>query len=128
MTENRSISIHPANLGLRFILEMLALFAMGWWGYALCNCEMRYVWAVGVPLAAALVWGIFAVPGDPSRSGKTVVKTPGWMRLILELSVFGFGVFAFYDRGYPYIALIFSVLVLLHYLLSRDRMKWLLKQ
>ncbi len=128
MIKKRNISNHPLNLGLRFLLEMLALFAMGWWGYAQCNCEMRYVWAIGIPLAAAVLWGIFAVPGDPSRSGKTVIKTPGWIRLILELSFFGFGVFAFYDTGQKTIGWIFGSLILLHYVLSLKRLKWLLKQ
>ncbi|MEJ2595909.1 MAG: YrdB family protein [bacterium] len=128
MNKNNTVSNHPVNLGLRFMLELLALFAMGWWGYALCHCVMRYVWAVVLPLAAATVWGIFAVPGDPSRSGKTVIKTPGWIRLILEFSFFGFSVYALYDIGQPVFAWIFGGVILLHYVFSIHRINWLFRQ
>ena len=119
---------HPLNLGLRFILEMTALFAIGWWGWTMHEGWTKYLLAVGLPILIALVWGTFAVPGDPSRSGKTVVVTPGWIRLILELVIFGFGALAFYMSGHAVISFIFLGCVFLHYLLSLDRLRWLIRQ
>lgn len=85
---------HPLNLGLRFILEMTALFSLALWGWTQHEGWLRYLLAVGLPILFALIWGVFAVPNDPSRSGKTVVVTSGWIRLIIELTLFGSGVWA----------------------------------
>ena len=81
-----------------------------------------------IPLLLAFVWGVFAVSGDPSRSGKTVVKTPGIIRLFLEFSIFTIGAFAIFKSGYSIFSYIFSGVVILHYLLSYDRIVWLIKQ
>jgi Protein of unknown function (DUF2568) len=51
-------ALKGANLALRFVLELAALAAVGWWG-----------WDVGGPLLAlaavagvAVVWGLFVAP------------------------------------------------------------------
>ena len=119
---------HPLNLGLRFILEMIALFALAYWGWAQHSGWLRYILTVGLPIAFAVVWGVFAVPNDPSRSGKTVVKTRGWARLFLELGLFCCASLALYDSGFILISFGYSALVIVHYLLSIDRVRWLFKQ
>lgn len=119
---------HPLNLGLRFILEMTAIFAVAYWGWSQHEGWTKFVLAFGLPILFALIWGIFAVPNDPSRSGKTVVITPGWLRLIIELVIFGIGTWAFYNSGFHLIAWAFLGFVCLHYLLWIERIKWLLKQ
>ncbi len=58
--------MNPANLGLRFVLELSALTAVGFWGWARLEGLPRWLHAVGVPLALAAAWGVFNVPGDPS--------------------------------------------------------------
>lgn len=70
------------NLALRFVLEMVSLMAMVIWGLGKGDGLSRYVLGIGVPLVAAVHWGVFAVEGDPSRSGQTVIPTPGMMRLL----------------------------------------------
>ena len=119
---------HPFNLGLRFILEMMALFSIAFWGWSQHSGWLKYSLAAGLPIIMALIWGIFAVPNDPSRSGKTVVPTPGWIRFILELVIFGIAVWAFYTNGYPYVGLLFMAFVILHYAFSIGRIKWLFGQ
>jgi hypothetical protein len=119
---------HPVNLGLRFILEILALFAFGIWGWKQADGWLSIVLAILLPLVAATIWGVFAVPDDPGRSGKTVVPTAGWVRLILELGFFGSAVWAFYDCGYHTIATIFGAVVVIHYFLSYDRVLLILKK
>ena len=84
---------HPANLVIRFILEMMALFAMGYWGWQQREDLVRYLLAVLVPLVAASLWGLFAVPGDASRSGSAPVAVSGAVRLVVEVAFFTFGVF-----------------------------------
>ena len=119
---------HPFNLALRFILEMVALASVAIWGWTQHQGLLRYALVIGLPLTFALIWGIFAVPGDPSRSGKTVIKTKGLIRLILELVLFGLAVLAFYTSELETYAFVFGILILLHYLISYDRMAWLIRQ
>ncbi len=119
---------NPLNLAFRFLLEIAAFVAMAYWGWLQHDGVWRVVFAAGAPLLAAVVWGTFAVPDDPSRSGKAPVPVPGIVRLLLELAIFGFAVWALYDAGQTTIALIYGLLVLFHYLVSYDRIAWLLRQ
>ncbi len=72
---------HSLNLALRFLLELAALGAMGYWGWTQHEGPVRWRWAIGLPLVAAVLWGTFAVPNDPSRSGQAPVPIPGILRL-----------------------------------------------
>jgi hypothetical protein len=118
---------NPANLALRFILELAVLFALGYWGWTQHAGIWRFVWSIGLVGLAAIVWGTFAVPDDPSRSGNAPVPVPGFLRLIIEMVIFAAGVWAFYAAGLPLIALVFGILTLIHYAISYDRLIWLLK-
>jgi hypothetical protein len=122
------VGSHPANLLLRLCLELAALGAYGWWGYRTGTGLWRWVLMIALPCAAALLWVTFAVSDDPSRSGKTVVETPGWARLLLELAFFGGAVVALYHGGATTSALATGAIVILHYGLSYDRVAWLLKR
>lgn len=122
------MSSHPLNLMFRFFLEVAALIVSGIWAWHLSDTVFSYLLAVAVPIFMAIVWGVFAVPNDPSRSGKTIVKTPGLVRLILELAFFGFSSWAMLSLGWELASWTFATGVLLHYLLSFDRIQWLLKQ
>jgi hypothetical protein len=119
---------HPFNLAIRFILEVVVLLSMGYWGWKYGNGWMRYVLAIGIPVILAVIWATFNVPGDPSRSGEAPVVTPGSIRLVLELAFFAGAAWALRDLGYIKLSLAFSVVVILHYLASWDRIAWLLSQ
>jgi hypothetical protein len=119
---------HPINLGLRFLLELVALITAGMWGWNQGNDFLRYVYAAGFPILLAAMWGAFNVLNDPSRSGKAPVQVAGWIRLILELAFFSFACWALYDMKYQTIYQVFGAIVLIHYILSYDRIIWLLKQ
>ena len=116
------------NRALRFLMEVAAIVTFGIWGYALTGSGLRIVWAILMPLLFAALWGIFAVKDDPSRSGKTVVNTPGIVRLILELTLFGTAVWMLFDLGYSTLEWILAGAVILHYISSLDRIGWLLKK
>jgi hypothetical protein len=121
-------STHPINLALRFLLELIAIITYGYWGYSLLEAGTRILLAILFPILFAVLWGVFAVRDDPSRSGKTVVQTPGIIRLLLELGLFGVAAWMLLDLDHTLIALIFGVAVVVHYFLSFDRIAWLLKQ
>ena len=118
---------HPANLAIRFFLELMALVAMGFWGWRQGGGMTRYVLAALVPLAAAALWGIFAVPGDPSRSGSPLVAVPGALRLGLEAAFFAFAVWALYRLGNISLARTTAAALAVHYAVSYDRLAWLIR-
>ena len=119
---------HPLNLAVRFVLELSALFIFGLWGWRQGGGGWRMVTALAVPLIAAALWGIFAVPGDPSRSGSAHVPVPGLLRLALEIGFFASATLALYDLGYTVLTAIFGTAIVVHYLLSYDRVRWLISQ
>lgn len=114
------MSQHPLTLGLRFLLEMAALVAMAYWGWTQHGGLVRFVWMIGLPLGAAIVWGTFISPKAP-------LTLPGMIQLALELIVFGTGVWAFWSAGQTRVALVFAALVVIHYALAYDRVVWLLR-
>jgi hypothetical protein len=119
---------HPLNLALRFALELVALFSMGYWGWTQHEGVFRFLWMIGLPLVAAIVWGTFTVPNDPSRSGKAPIPVPGILRLFLEFVIFMLGMWCLFSAGQQTFGGIFVIVVLLHYLVSYDRINWLLKR
>jgi hypothetical protein len=101
---------------------------MGWWGYDTGDGVSSYALMMGVPLAAVVIWGVFAVPGDPSRGGQGLVPVSGWIRLAIEAAVFGFGVWALHDLNQNGWAIALGSATALHYAISWDRIRWLIRQ
>ena len=118
---------HPLNLAVRFLLELAALIAMGYWGWTQHDGWWRWLWVIGLPLVAAALWGTFAVPNDPSRSGQAPVPTPGAIRLILELSFFALGTILLIASQRPSAGIALAIITLIHYAISYDRILWLFK-
>jgi hypothetical protein len=114
---------NPINLALRFLLELFGLFALGYWGWTQHSGLPRILWTLGLPLLAAFLWGTFRVPNDP---GKAPVAVTGWVRLLLEIVYFGGSVYLLYLAGQPGWALAFGLVTLLHYIISYDRLAWML--
>ena len=122
------MSQNPINLAVRFILELAALAALAYWGWTQHTGVLRYLLTVGLPVLGAVLWGVFAVPGDRSRSGDAPVPVPGILRLLLELLLFGFAAWCLYNAGLVLLANIFGIVVLVHYIISYDRIIWLLRK
>ncbi len=116
---------NPINLALRFLLELAALYSIGYWGWNRDGGIVRYLLAFGLPILAAFVWGTFRVPGD---GGAPRVRVPGVVRLLIEAVFFGFATWGLWDAGAITAAWILGGLTLFHYLISYDRLAWLLKQ
>ena len=116
------------NLGLRFLLELAALIGLGAMAWDLGSGVSRWINVIGAPLGAVAAWGIFNVVGDPSRSGAAPVRVSGWIRLVLELVILIGGAIAIgyvwsWWSGFGAMALI-----LVHYIVSRRRVRWLVQQ
>ena len=118
------MSKNPINLAFRFFLELAGLFALGYWGWTQHEGILRVLLAIGVPLIGATLWGVFRVDNMP---GKAPVRVPGWVRLLLELAYFGTATLLLFAANQPTGAAWFGALVVLHYLLSYDYVRVLLK-
>ncbi|CAN5618173.1 hypothetical protein BH23CHL2_BH23CHL2_24880 [soil metagenome] len=122
------MAYHPVNLGFRFLLEVVGLSAFAFWGWA-WGGWIRWPLAIGAVLGAMAVWGIFRTPEDRT-SGSGVVATPGPVRLAIELGFFALAILALFtahanDRA-DWLAIALAVAVIIHYVLSWDRVRWLL--
>jgi len=118
--------MHSINLAVRFVLEVLALIAMGVWGWRQSDESFRLLVALAIPIVLAIVWGTFNVPGDPSRGGSAPIVVSGVIRLIVELGIFAVVTWALYNIGYTKLSLFFIFTVVVHYIVSYERIMWLL--
>lgn len=100
--------IKGANLLLRFLLELCALGALGYWGFKTGNATItKLVLGVGAPLVAAVVWGTFLSPRAP-------VQLPALTVLMLQALVFGSAAAALVATGHRTLALVFVVIVVIN--------------
>jgi len=107
---------------------MTALVALGYWGWSQGEGVLGVVLVLAIPIVAAAVWGTFAVPNDPSRSGNAPVPVPGVARLMLEFIFFACAAAALFTIGYSMLAWVFGIIVIVHYAVSYKRLIWLLRQ
>ena len=118
---------NPINLAVRFLLEIAALLTMGIWGWQQTDNWLRFGLAAGIPALAASIWGLFAVPDDPSRSGSAPVPIPGIIRLPLEFAFFILSIWMLYNLQYVQLSWILGVTTSIHYAISYDRILWLIR-
>ncbi|MGH1494001.1 MAG: YrdB family protein [Acidimicrobiales bacterium] len=115
------------NLALRFGLELGAFVGFGLAAWNLASGPVRWVAVALVPIAAAVIWGVFNVLDDPSRSGKAPVEVSGWTRLVIELLILGGGALGFAIAGYREIGIVLLALIIFHYAASTSRLRWLIQ-
>lgn len=117
------MSQNPINLIVRFALEIVILVALGMWGAGRFEAWKGIVMAILLPLAAAAVWGIFRTSGD---HGHGLVNTPGIIRFAIEVILFCAAAWCLYDLGHKTSSMGFAAVALLHYIISYDRVWFLL--
>ena len=94
--------MHAVNLGLRFLLELAALAALGYWGaQAGGSTATQIVLAVAAPLAAAVFWGAFVAP-------KRAVEVSAPVRIAIELVVFAAATAGLAAAGHGELAVVFA--------------------
>ena len=100
--------IKAINLGLRFLLELCMLGALGYWGFTTGRGTLA-AWGLGIgaPLAAAVIWGVFLAPNSSMR-------LQGPPQLILELLIFGVAVAALFLAGRPTLAWVIALVVVIN--------------
>jgi hypothetical protein len=117
---------NPVVLGVRFLLEVVGLYAFGLWGWYVGSGGFAgLVLAIGLPLIVAVIWAVFGAKDDKAR-GAPVVAVPGKVRLVIELIVFVTATLAFFAAQAQIAGLIYGVVALLQNLVAYDRIGWLL--
>lgn len=83
------------NMALRFLLELCALAALGYWGFMRGSGTLgKAALGLGAPILAAVLWGMFVAP-------KAVRPLHDPAKLLVELVVFGGAAAALYAAGQP---------------------------
>lgn len=96
------------NEGLAFLLELLVLVVLAWWGFSRdVGWAGSLGLAVAAPAAAAVLWGLFAAP-------KSRFTVPLAAQLVVKAVVFGAAALALVALGQRQPALWFAVAVVVN--------------
>ncbi|MCG7203983.1 YrdB family protein [Streptomyces arenae] len=96
---------YAANELLAFLVELVALVCLSWWGFAVSHDEvLRILLGVGTPLLAMVLWSSFAAPRARLRPRLPLV-------LVVKAAVLGGGAAALYGVGRPVAAIAMAVIV-----------------
>ncbi|WP_235037205.1 YrdB family protein [Actinomadura sp. K4S16] len=100
--------LHALNEGLAFLLELVAIAALAWWGFtATGNVLVNIVLGLAAPAAAIILWGMFAAPRARFKIALPLV-------LLVKAVVFGAGALALYGVGHPTAGIAFAVVAFLN--------------
>lgn len=103
--------VQSLNLAVRFLLEICALTALGYWGFKTGNGTfLKIGLGIGTPLLAAIIWGMFVSPKATYKLG-----VPG--ELFIEVLVLGGAGLALYFAGKSSLAFTFIIVVLINKIL-----------
>lgn len=99
------------NIGIRFLLELLAIYIYGYWGFHVTgHLFLRFVLGIGAPILAAAFWGIFVAP-------KAVYRLNGISRLLLEIIILGLPTAALFMLQQNTIAFCYGVIMIVNLIL-----------
>ncbi|ADC50750.1 hypothetical protein BpOF4_13495 [Alkalihalophilus pseudofirmus OF4] len=98
---------------VRFILEVTALLALGYWGFeAGTEVWHKVLFGFTAPILMAALWGTFISPKAPKR----LHEGP---RLFLEIALFALAAAAMYGSGFEYFSVIFMLMAMVISILIR---------
>jgi hypothetical protein len=97
-----------ANLLLRFLLELCALGAVGYWGFKTgSGIAVKIGLGIGAPLVVAVVWAVFISPRAP-------VHLPLPLSLLLQVVIFGLAAAALAVAGHHILGWVFVAVVVIN--------------
>lgn len=93
------------NLTLAFVLELTALGALALWGWKIADATpVKLLAAVGMPLVAAVAWGLYAAPNATSDHPLLAVAT--------KIAVFGGAAIGLWVVNYRGFAIVFVAVLI----------------
>lgn len=94
-----------ANEGLAFLLELLAVVCLCWWGFTAGDgLAVHLLLGIGLPAAGIALWGTFAAP-------RARIRLPLAGVLVVKAVVLGGGAFGLYRVGHPVAAVVLAVVM-----------------
>jgi len=105
------------NLAAKFILELGMLASFGYAGFHLLHGPLRWVPAFGLPIAAIVIWGLWAAPRSRHRL-PTIARVP------LEVGMLALAVIALAATGQVLLSTVFAVLVAVNLVLLTAFRQW----
>ena len=101
-------TVQAANLAVRFLLEIVALGVLGYWGFhAWAGQVNRVLFGVGAPVLLALAWALLASPQAP-------VQLSGPMKVGIQMALLGIPVLALLSLSRPVLAAVFGSAVVVN--------------
>ena len=113
--------LHAVNEGLAFLLELLMVAGLAWWGsQAVSGLAGRIALAVVTPALAIVVWALFAAP-------RARIRLPVAGVLAVKAVVFAGGTAAVYSMGWHAAAIAFAIVAAVNTTiaaLDREALAW----
>lgn len=95
------------NLGVRFLLELCMLAAVGYWGFKThSSWAMKILFGIGLPILIAVIWGYFMAP-------KSTHRLSGIPFTIMDFVLLGSGAVALYASGQMTLAWVYAVVLVI---------------
>lgn len=106
------------NAGLAFLLELAMLAALGYWGfYGDKSVLAKWMLGIGLPLLAAIVWGLFLAPRASYRLGSTSGN-------LLSLILFLLAATALFYTQHTVLAIVFALTAVVNRVLILIWKQW----
>lgn len=116
-------------LAARFLLELFGLVGIGYLGWWLGDGGVPgWILAIVFALIGAAVWGIFRVLHDPPGKTEQPVVVPGWARFAIEIGFFAVAAVGLWFGANRAASETLMTAVVLLYVITWDRQRWLLRQ
>jgi hypothetical protein len=87
---------------LRFLTELVAVGSLALWGFLSWPVPWNFVFGLGAPALAILLWALFVSP-------KAVLAVHPFVRIVVELLIFLSATLAWWALGQPWIGLAVGV-------------------
>ncbi|MEF2976179.1 YrdB family protein [Subtercola sp. YIM 133946] len=105
----------PVRIGpndvLRFLLELFAFFSLGLWGFVSWPPLLNFVFGIGAPLFAIVLWGLF-------RSPRAVITLDPFGKALVEIVIMGSAALSWLVMGQPIVAIVFGVVAVISGVIS----------
>jgi len=104
-------ALKGTNLGVRFLLELGMLAAVGYWGFKTgSGWSLKILLGIGLPTLIAVIWGMFIAP-------KATYPLSGASYLTVELLLLALGSLALFASGKPGLAWIYTIVLVVNKIL-----------
>ena len=96
--------IATANLALRFVLELVGVFALAYAGFQAFDGPGRWLAAIGAPVALGVFWGLVVAPNAVNPLAPSLREIVGSVALLCTAGALALA-------GHPRLAVLLGVLI-----------------